>query len=150
MKNIYVPGIANTRPSHSIISLFWRHLILSAFLLAVGVSDSWSQTVKNKQLYLQSPSQILNRTDPVNTGDLTKDSTTVLFKTVASVTSSGSFRTSNSGYTLGTMSSNANNFSTTAATYTPSGASRLIFIDIASVPGANNAVSSVQFRSEEH
>ncbi|HEV7349825.1 Ig-like domain-containing protein [Telluribacter sp.] len=91
-----------------------------------------AQTV-TKQLYLKS-GNILNRTVPTGS---TVTSTISLTKQTAVVTGSGTFQTSNSGSSTGSLSS--------SSTFAPTGSNRLLLVSIASTPGASNAVTGVTF-----
>ncbi|GAB3165084.1 Ig-like domain-containing protein [Telluribacter humicola] len=107
-------------------------LVALVALLLVSTADLFAQTV-NKQLYFRNPS-LLSRTVPTAT---TSTPTIELLKNTAQVTASGTFNTSNSGTSAGTLSS--------TGTFTPTGVNRLLLVTIASTPGANNAISSVTF-----
>jgi gliding motility-associated-like protein/uncharacterized repeat protein (TIGR01451 family) len=120
-----------------------RLRIILMLLLVMGL-QSLAQPPVNERLYLKSGDQ-LGRTI-----GSTVQTTNALFKETAVVVTNGTgyFKTSNSGYDTGILSSNGNNQFSTRTTYTPSGTNRAIIVSIGSyvkVPELNNTVSSVTF-----
>jgi len=115
-----------------------RYLLTLCTLLFSMMGNIHSQTTVNKRLYLKSGSA-LSRTVPTAA---TAQTSVALFKSTVTVQSaasggSGSFATSPSGSSTGSM--------TSSSSFTPSGSDRLMLVSVGSVKGANNAVSSVTF-----
>ncbi len=114
-----------------------KNLLFAALILCAGYA-SIAQTV-TKQLYLSSPGQVLDRVDPVATGDLSTSQSNTLY-------GAGGFETITQ---VGApASSNASQYATTHSFSYNSGAtgtSRILLVGVSYLNSNNRSVSSVSY-----
>ena len=115
-----------------------KKVLLFAVLILCANTYLIAQTV-TKQLYLSSPGQILDRVDPVATGDLTTAQTNVLYGSggFETITQVGTPVASNTAQTATTHSFAYNSGVT--------GTSRVMLVGISYLNANNRAVSSITY-----